>query len=311
MLENQNSQAHVESKEQIERSIGKTILIRIFCFVFCFLLIWQGYGLFEKHVENVNDVEGVHWVIPPSTHFDYQAKDAYIMKKNLEERGLRLVTKEEKIKSGMSSYYETYFGVEDKNGNVIIQPKYTDIGVDKEGNYIMATYYNSEGHIYADLKNVIHYYNFDGSDYVKGDYCVGEYFQDGYAVVGVPWEESENVYFKKKILVINQKGEVVYESPYNNVCNIPGLKECFVVYNTNLGLGLGMLGDDKKGIVNLNGEVLVPLEYDSIECNKEQQIIYLMKFDEKGNEKLYGCMDYQFNPIPVDEIWKFRANHRF
>lgn len=307
MLENQPSQATDESKEQLERSIGKTILIRVSCFAFCFLLIWQGYGLFEKHAKDINNVAGVEWVIPPTSGFDYDAKDAYVMKKDLEEIGLGLVTRQEKVKSGISSHYETYFGVEDKNGKVIIQPKYSNIGVAEEGDYILASYFNPKRHQYDDIGDVIHYYNVDGSDYVKGDYCEGNYFQDGYAVVGVPWSDSGKVYTKKKIFVIDQKGEVVYESPYNNVSNIPRLKGCFVVYNENLD----MLADEKKGIVNLKGDILVPLEYDWIECNEAQQILYLMDYDEQGNEKLVGCMDYQFNPISVDELWKFRASHHF
>lgn len=307
MLENRNPQDYYESKEKIERSIKKTILIRIVCFSFCFILIWLGYGVYKNLVEKANDVKGVEWVIPLSQDFDYEA---YIIKKSLEKIGLGLVTRQEKVKSGISSYYETYLGVEDKNGKVIIQPQYDYIYIDENGNYIIASYYNNEDGPYSDLKDIIHYYNFDGSDYVRSNYCEGEYFEDGYAVVGVPWEESEDTYFKKKILIINDKGEVVYETPYNNVSNIPGLKGCFVVYNENLGNDLGMLTDDKKGIINIKGEILVPLEYYSIECNQEQQIIYLTKLDEKGNEVLY-CMDYQFNPIPVDETWKFRANHKF
>lgn len=310
MLENQNSQDYYEKKEKIERSIGKTILIRILCFTCCFILTWQGYGVYKNLAEKANHVEGVKWVIPLSQDFDYDAEEVYITQKNLEKIGLGLVTRQEKVKSGIYSNYETYLGVEDRNGKVIIQPQYDHIEIDENGNYIMASYYNNEDRPYSDLKNIIHYYNFDGSDYVRGNYCEGEYFQDGYAVVGVPWEESENIYFKKKILIINDKGEVVYETPYNNVRHIPGLKGCFVVYNENLGNDLGMLTDDKKGIINIKGEILVPLEYYSIECNEEQQIIYLKKLDEKGNEMLY-CMDYQFNPIPVDEKWKFRANHRF
>lgn len=307
MLINQNSQ---DNCENIERSMIKTVLIRILCFTFCFILIWLGYGAFKNYVEKTNDIEGIEWEIPLSREFDYESKEAYIMKKNLEEIGLGLVTRQEKVKSGISSYYETYFGVKDKNGKVIIKPKYDYLTIDKEGHYILASYYSSDENAYADLKNVVHYYNFDGSDYVRGNYCEGEFFQDGYAVVGVPWEKSENIYFKKKVLVINQNSEVVYDSPYNKVSYIPGLKDCFVVYNENFGNGLGMPADDKKGIININGEILVPLEYYSIECNKEQQIIYLTKLDEKGNEILY-CMDYRFNSIPVDEMWKFRANHSF
>lgn len=305
MLGNQNSQAYCASKEKIERSIGKTILIRILCFACCFILVWQGYGVYKNLVEKNYDVEGVEWVIPLSKHFDYEAKDAYITQKSLEEIGLGLVTRQEKVKGGIFSYYETHFGVEDKNGKVIIQPKYNYLSIDKDENYIMASYYNPEEDTYADLKNIVHYYSFDGSDYVKGNYCEGEYFQDGYAVVGVPWEQSKNLLFKKKVLVINEKGEVVYESPYSKVSNVPGLKGCFV-----LGYEDTMLNDEKMGIINLKGEILVPLEYYSIECNKEQQIIYLTKLDKKGNEILY-CMDYQFNPIPVDDTWKFRANHKF
>lgn len=312
MLENQNSQGYYESKEKIERSIAKTVLIRVLCFAICFILIWQGYGVFKRYIEKANDIEGVEWVIPLSHEFDYEAVDAYITKNSFEEIGLGLVTREEKVEKGLYSHYETYFGVEDKNGKVIIQPKYDYLDIDEEGNYIMASYYNHEEEktVYTDLKNVVHYYNFDGSDYVSGNYCKGGYFHDGYAIVQVPREEPEDFYFKKKILVINENGEVVYESPYNNLSNIPGLEGCFMEYNKNLGLGYTTSTENKMGIVNIKGEILVPFEYNSIECNKEQQIIYLRKTDEKGKRILY-CMDYQFNPIPVDELWKFRENHKF
>lgn len=247
-----------------------------FVCVIGFLIYW-GYGYWNSYLDEQETLVGAEWVVPLSEDYTYWDDYIRILNNGLEKVNLKLVFEENKDYEEDFSFGKEFCGVKDSQGKIIVPAKYERLTVDKEQGYILAG---------NDDTNKYHYYNFDGTDFIKGDFLSASKFENGYACV-----EKGDLHS-----VIDDKGKEIF----NMKC------EYLNIFDSEKGL-FGFQGDEENsneykdifdghdwGIVDIHGNIVLEDKYDVIERSPSgDRILAIYTSKNGGQDRIYLDSDFQ------------------
>lgn len=235
------------------------------------------------------------------------------------------------IEKKIFSPFGFYWGAVDKKGNIVIPFEYKYLGSLKEGliNFkkeskmgymdrnmkvvIPETYYN-----YADFSNGLAvaspveggkkgFINKNNNMVIPPSYEEAFGFNKGYAIVELkksqrPGRGSQSKTIPAEMQIINKQGKPVTNATYHSIstCNTGGL---FVVSR-----------NDKKGVIDSTGIVILPLEYKDAETDNNGNIIFRNAADKYGMINNKGAIimkpEYDYIASPLYEKMYYKQNGR-
>lgn len=281
------------------------------------LLIYASYVHWTNYVIQKETIASLEWAVPLSEEYTedyYEIKYIERRRQKLEEDlkklNLQLVIVENKKED--SSYDELY-GVRNAEGKLIIPAKYEELEVDTEQKYILANVYypedkkeeNGSDNTIIDIplygisvhgRYEYQYYNLDGTDFINGNFEHASMFENGYACVK---KNGENY-------VISENGEEQLEVKCDSLYRFDSDKGLFTFANDvdkvyENGNETHYYRGEVKGIIDIDGQVIVEPKYQSISQITEDKILASYR-DNKGQEQ-YVFWNDNFNPIS-DKIYE-------
>lgn len=189
------------------------------------------------------------------------------------------------IKSDLTNMHAPFFFVNDRMVNIYLDK---DISISLTDNDRI--YYFNEG--LAQMRNeadLIGYRNYLGKPVLPCKYTYASHFKNGRAVV-----KEQNLY-----KLIDIRGQVLKVFP-KNIKPFPIHNDTFIVkekvsysYKEYYDVGLynnRSVTEHKYGVINLAGDVIVPLHYDSTVLVKDNLIMLMKESGYRGCETEY-CFD--------------------
>lgn len=247
-----------------------------FVCVIGFLIYW-GYGYWNSYLDEQETLVGAEWVVPLSEDYTYWDDYIRILNNDLEKVNLKLVFEENKDYEEDFSFAKKLCGVKDSQGKVIVPAIYKRLTVDKEQGYILAG---------NDDTNKYHYYNFDGTDFIKGDFLSASKFENGYACV-----EKGDLHS-----VIDAKGKEIFnmKCEYLNIFDSEkGLFE-FQGDENNSNEYKYLFDGHEWGIVDINGNIVLEDKYDVIQSSPSgHRILAIYTSEDGGQDRIYLDSDFQ------------------
>lgn len=189
------------------------------------------------------------------------------------------------------------FGVINKNGDVLVQPRYDEIQIPNPSKPLFICMYN-----YDEEK---HQYNIkvfnDKSEQILYQYVVVEAIKLNSGISEIPYEKSVLKYMDKgKYGLIDFDGKVISKAQYDEISS----------FDYNEGLLL-VKKNDKYGIINIKGATLIKPKYDKIESDgyyedgEEYRKSGFIIAKKSGDEYKYGYINRlgkQILDIKYDQI---------
>ena len=181
------------------------------------------------------------------------------------------------------------FGVINKNGDVLVQPRYDEIQIPNPSKPLFICMYN-----YDEEK---HQYNIkvfnDKSEQILYQYVVVEAIKLNSGISEIPYEKSVLKYMDKgKYGLIDFDGKVISKAQYDEISS----------FDYNEGLLL-VKKNDKYGIINIKGATVIKPKYDKIESDgyyeegEEYRKSGFIVGKGSGNEYKYGYINRQGKKI--------------
>lgn len=280
------------------------------------LLIYAGSVHWNNYVQKKETIASLEWVVPLSEGYsyrdDYDNKYLNIrcekLQKKLKDLDLKLVVVENKEEEDYSD--KDLYGVKNNDEINIIPAIYSSIKIGTEQKYILAGYYsppnkesdnsdkNNSNNMMVffpyDVSNhgtyKYHYYNIDGTDFIKEDFEDASMFENGYACV-----EKKGEHF-----VISTTGEELLKVNCDSLNIFDGARGLFEFSNDNEavyknGSETIHVSGPLTGLVDIYGNVILEPKYELIGHRSENEILVSYR-NSKGQDQ---CMflDNKFKPI--------------
>ncbi|MEK7433705.1 MAG: WG repeat-containing protein [Cyanobacteriota bacterium] len=286
----------------------------------------EGYFLIKKDGKTgLLNKSGARIAEPKYDHFSFLT-DNFISVNiggTKKTQGSSLVEPIEYIEGGL-------YGVIDTTGKIIIEPVYE--GLFYYETYLSDSYEYSSNYFYTNKNNKQFLFDKTGKKLIESDFNLGKIYKDKYIIISKARRQPYGI--------IDLKGNVIIEPIYKSIEKIGDLllaetsydfftinideksmlkissKYSLVKQLNNENLFIVSI-NNKFGLINMKGEIIIPIEYENLELNKENYINARIGntsfvFDKSGKElssvkkeKLYNRLENTNNErIFISELNK-------